>query len=71
LIGDQVRTISITEYVLGEGKKINEVTGSDGDLTYEPLPEDNPLVRQPDVSKAQEVLGWTPDVDGRRGWSAR
>jgi len=43
------------------------VTNSDSDITYEPLPSDDPQVRQPDISKAQEVLGWTPAVDRRDG----
>ena len=33
----------------------------------EPLPADDPKVRQPDISKARAVLGWEPRVDRREG----
>ncbi len=55
--------ITIREFA----EEIIEVTNSDSDITYEPLPSDDPQVRQPDISKAQEVLGWTPAVDRREG----
>jgi dTDP-glucose 4,6-dehydratase len=55
--------ITIREFA----EEIIEVTNSDSDITYEPLPSDDPQVRQPDISKAQEVLGWTPAVDRRDG----
>ena len=48
-------------------EEIIEVTGSGSDVTYEPLPEDDPQVRQPDISKAKEHLGWAPQVDRREG----
>ena len=35
-----------------------EETGSQSDIEYRPLPEDDPKVRQPDISVAMEVLGW-------------
>ncbi|ABC44262.1 UDP-glucuronic acid decarboxylase family protein [Salinibacter ruber] len=55
--------ITIKEFA----EEIIEVTGSDSDITYEPLPEDDPQVRQPDISRAKEVLGWAPEVDRREG----
>ncbi|MCS3955398.1 dTDP-glucose 4,6-dehydratase [Salinibacter ruber] len=48
-------------------EEIIEVTGSDSDITYEPLPEDDPQVRQPDITRAKEVLGWEPEVGRREG----
>ncbi len=36
-------------------------------LTYKPLPEDDPKVRKPDISKAKEILKWQPKVDRRQG----
>jgi nucleoside-diphosphate-sugar epimerase len=39
-----------------------EITGSDSNLVFEQLPEDDPTQRQPDISIAKEVLGWEPRV---------
>ena len=55
--------ITIREFA----EEIIEVTGSDSGITHEPLPEDDPQVRQPDITKAKEHLGWTPKVDRREG----
>jgi dTDP-glucose 4,6-dehydratase len=55
--------ITIREFA----EEIIAVTGSDSDITYEPLPADDPQVRQPDISRAQEVLGWEPAVGRRDG----
>ncbi len=46
---------------------ILELTGSGSRLVFEPLPEDDPKVRQPDISRAGEALGWSPSVDIRDG----
>ena len=48
-------------------EEIIEGAGSDSSITHEPLPEDDPQVRQPDITKAKEHLGWTPEVDRREG----
>ncbi|MFB6099501.1 MAG: UDP-glucuronic acid decarboxylase family protein [Salinibacter sp.] len=48
-------------------EEIIEVTGSESGITYEPLPEDDPQVRQPDITRAKETLGWEPTVDRREG----
>lgn len=44
-----------------------EVTGSSSELSFKPLPEDDPKVRQPDITKARELLGWEPKVELRDG----
>ncbi len=44
-----------------------ELTGSDSSLIDKPLPEDDPQVRRPDISRAKEVLGWEPKVHIREG----
>ena len=36
-------------------------------ITYKPLPQDDPKVRQPDITKAQKVLGWSPKVSFEEG----
>ncbi len=42
--------------------KIRELTGSSAEIVHEPLPVDDPRVRQPDIGKARERLGWEPGV---------
>ncbi|MDP9023151.1 MAG: SDR family oxidoreductase [Actinomycetota bacterium] len=44
-----------------------EVTGSRSEITYEPLPQDDPTQRRPDITLARQVLGWTPKIDLREG----
>ena len=53
--------------VLEFARKILELTGSQSKIIYKPLPEDDPRVRQPDISKARKILGWTPRVELREG----
>jgi UDP-glucuronate decarboxylase len=47
--------------------KIIEMTGSSSELTFHPLPENDPVQRQPDITKAREILGWEPVVDLEKG----
>ena len=44
-----------------------EVTGARSEIIFEALPQDDPRVRQPDISKAREVLGWEPEIELREG----
>ena len=44
-----------------------EVTGSRSDIVFEALPTDDPQVRQPDIARAREILGWEPVVELRDG----
>ena len=39
-----------------------KVTGSESDIVFEALPVDDPQVRQPDITRAQQLLGWEPEV---------
>jgi dTDP-glucose 4,6-dehydratase len=48
--------------VLEFAKKVIEITGSKSPIVYKPLPEDDPQVRQPDITKARKLLGWEPKV---------
>jgi dTDP-glucose 4,6-dehydratase len=41
---------------------IQRMTGTTSELVYEGLPEDDPKVRQPDISRAREILDWEPKV---------
>lgn len=53
----------------GLAEEIVQLTGSTSTIVYKPLPEDDPKVRQPDISIARQVLHWEPRVkraDGLR-----
>jgi dTDP-glucose 4,6-dehydratase len=51
--------------VLEMARLIRQITGSRSEIVYQPLPEDDPKVRQPDISQAKSALGWEPQVDVR------
>jgi dTDP-glucose 4,6-dehydratase len=53
--------------LLGLAETVIEVTGSRSEIVFEALPEDDPRVRQPDISLANDVLGWTPEVELKEG----
>jgi dTDP-glucose 4,6-dehydratase len=44
-----------------------ELTGSQSEIIFEALPIDDPKIRQPDISRARQLLGWEPEVDVREG----
>jgi len=46
---------------------IIDMTGSTSKIIYQPLPEDDPKVRKPDITKARTLLGWEPKVELREG----
>ncbi len=48
--------------VLDFAKKVLELTGSKSSIVFRPSPQDDPQVRQPEISKAKEILGWEPGV---------
>ena len=48
--------------VLEFAKEIIRITGSSSEIVFEPLPEDDPKVRQPDITLARKVLDWEPQV---------
>ncbi|HAS17157.1 MAG: NAD-dependent dehydratase [Nitrospirae bacterium RIFCSPLOWO2_02_42_7] len=49
--------------VKGLAEEIIRLTGSKSKITNLPLPEDDPKVRQPDISRARNILGWQPRVE--------
>jgi dTDP-glucose 4,6-dehydratase len=56
------------EYTILEcAKAILEVTGSRSELRFEPLPQDDPTRRCPDIARAEKLLGWKPRVSLRVG----
>jgi dTDP-glucose 4,6-dehydratase len=44
-----------------------DVTGSRSEIVHEALPVDDPQVRQPDITRAKQLLGWEPEVELRDG----
>jgi dTDP-glucose 4,6-dehydratase len=48
--------------ILQFAEKVLELTGSKSKIDFRPLPQDDPKVRQPDISKAKKQLGWEPKV---------
>ena len=48
-------------------EKILELTGSSSELIYMELPQDDPLMRNPDITRAREILGWEPKVGLEEG----
>jgi dTDP-glucose 4,6-dehydratase len=55
--------------MLSLAKEIIKLSGSKSKVIFKELPEDDPKVRQPDISKAKELLGWSPKVDRVEGLS--
>ncbi|HMG28144.1 MAG TPA: UDP-glucuronic acid decarboxylase family protein [Acidimicrobiia bacterium] len=53
--------------VLDLAQEVLEVTGSSSEIVYESLPVDDPVRRRPDITLANDVLGWRPEVDLREG----
>jgi dTDP-glucose 4,6-dehydratase len=57
-----------TEFTILEcAQAVLEVTGSKSKLCFEALPEDDPTRRQPDITKARELLGWEPKINLKEG----
>ena len=48
--------------ILQFAERIKALTGSRSEIVFRPLPEDDPKVRQPDISCARKILGWEPKV---------
>jgi dTDP-glucose 4,6-dehydratase len=57
-----------TEFTVREiAEMVIEISGGESELVYEPLPEDDPKQRCPDITRARETLGWEPRVPAREG----
>jgi dTDP-glucose 4,6-dehydratase len=56
------------EFTLNElAETVIRVTGSTSEIVYEALPVDDPQVRQPDITRASQLLGWKPEVELEEG----
>jgi dTDP-glucose 4,6-dehydratase len=59
---DEMSLLELAETVI-------RVAGSESEIVFEALPVDDPQVRQPDITRARQILGWAPEValeDGLR-----
>jgi dTDP-glucose 4,6-dehydratase len=57
---EEITLLQFAEEIIG-------ITGTASKITFEPLPQDDPKVRQPDITKAKTKLGWEPKVSRRDG----
>jgi dTDP-glucose 4,6-dehydratase len=55
--------------VLEFARTIQRLTGTRSEIVFKPLPEDDPKVRQPNISRARTLLGWEPKVKLEEGLS--
>jgi dTDP-glucose 4,6-dehydratase len=55
--------ISLKEFA----EEIQQLIGGNSKIIYEPLPQDDPKQRQPDITKAKEILDWEPKVNRTEG----
>jgi dTDP-glucose 4,6-dehydratase len=53
--------------ILECARLVLKVTGSKSKIRYEPLPQDDPKQRRPDITKARQLLGWEPRIDLESG----
>ena len=71
LLSDYALPVNIgnpAEITLKEfAEEVIALTGTKGKIVYEPLPQDDPKQRQPDITKARTILGWEPKVDRHEG----
>ena len=63
-----INTGNPIEFTIRElAERVIDLTGSSSKIVYEPLPSDDPTQRQPDITKAKQVLGWEPVVQLEEG----
>lgn len=71
LMSDYVEPINIGNpdetTILEFAEEIIKLTGTDQKIVFKPLPQDDPLQRQPDITRAKEILGWEPRVHRSEG----
>ncbi|RME00327.1 MAG: SDR family oxidoreductase [Calditrichaeota bacterium] len=67
-IHDPVNIGNPAEMTIKElAEEIVHLTGSHSEIIYKPLPVDDPKIRQPDITRAQELLKWSPQVSLQDG----
>jgi len=53
--------------ILEFAREILALVGGKSVIEYRPLPQDDPKVRKPDITRAQSLLGWEPRIDRHNG----
>lgn len=53
--------------ILELAQAVLKLTGSSSEIVYEALPVDDPQVRQPDITRATQILGWQPEIELEEG----
>jgi dTDP-glucose 4,6-dehydratase len=53
--------------ILECAKEVQTLIGSHSEIVFKPLPQDDPMRRRPDITRAKELLGWEPKVSLRDG----
>jgi dTDP-glucose 4,6-dehydratase len=71
LLSDYARPVNIGNpqeiTLLQFAEEVLALTGSKSKIVFEPLPQDDPKQRQPNITKAQNILQWEPKVDRHEG----
>jgi dTDP-glucose 4,6-dehydratase len=71
LLSDEDRPVNIGNpheiSLLEFAKEVIALSGSTSKITFKPLPQDDPKQRQPDISRAKEVLGWESNISREQG----
>jgi dTDP-glucose 4,6-dehydratase len=71
LMSDLVEPVNIGNpnelSMLELAEEVRELSGSSSPIEFKALPEDDPKVRKPDITRAHTLLGWEPKVDRREG----
>ncbi|MFK7921323.1 MAG: UDP-glucuronic acid decarboxylase family protein [Bacteroidia bacterium] len=71
LMSDEVDPVNVGNpseiTILDFAKEVIELIGSDSKIIYKELPQDDPKIRKPDISKAKSLLGWEPKVQRSEG----
>jgi dTDP-glucose 4,6-dehydratase len=53
--------------ILQFAEEVKKLAGADSEIVFRPLPQDDPKVRQPDITRARQLLGWEPKVGRAEG----
>ena len=73
LLSDEVHPVNIGNpeetTILTFAETINRLTGNAAGIEFRPLPEDDPRQRRPIITRAEQILGWSPQVGLEQGLS--
>jgi dTDP-glucose 4,6-dehydratase len=73
LLSDEVNPVNVGNPVetsiLTFAETINRLTGNPAGIEFRPLPDDDPKQRRPDITRARDILGWSPTVELEVGLS--